>query len=393
MLKVQEYLQSGKTLDNLNEELSIEITYHKELPLVILNYNHLESPKNNPITNECRGLVLENNGNLVARSFSRFYNWGECQDEMPLFDWDSCTSESKKDGSLILIFYFDGKWYANTRGSFGMMPMFGSQWQADYHKMPMDFTWNQGFLKTLNINSLQELDSKLDRKITYVCEFCSPWNRVVITHKNPLMYLITCFEGESEIGPQKNSVFQEIEIYPLKNVDDITKFVNKHSGDVFEGIIVKDKNLRRWKFKNPDYVLRHRIMSYPGNLFLPKYLVPCILANDDELCVCAPEIVDCYNSYKKKIEDAYLELEQFWEKTHKIENQKEFGLAAYRKTPFYGVLFDIRRKLGTNQTVKDLKDAWSKNADGILKILFEKKENYNYARSSKEDNPKDRLGN
>lgn len=39
MLKVQEYLMSGKTLDDLKAELGINVAAHPTLPLVVLNYD------------------------------------------------------------------------------------------------------------------------------------------------------------------------------------------------------------------------------------------------------------------------------------------------------------------------------------------------------------------
>jgi hypothetical protein len=77
MLAVQEYLKT-KTLDNLHDELAIEINRHDTLPLAILNYNQIKSPKKHPIVLECRGLVLEiETWKIIARSFPRFFNFGE----------------------------------------------------------------------------------------------------------------------------------------------------------------------------------------------------------------------------------------------------------------------------------------------------------------------------
>lgn len=77
-LEVQKYLRSGKTLEQLTSELGIKVTHHSSDPLVILNYCQIDSPKFHPITLECRGLVLEKQSwNIVARSFKRFFNFGE----------------------------------------------------------------------------------------------------------------------------------------------------------------------------------------------------------------------------------------------------------------------------------------------------------------------------
>mgnify|MGYP000921629595 FL=1 len=76
MLEVQKYLKSGKTLEDLKNELAIKTTHHDSLPLVILNYDQIESrPKDHPIVRECRGLTLRSdNFDLVGKSFNRFFN-------------------------------------------------------------------------------------------------------------------------------------------------------------------------------------------------------------------------------------------------------------------------------------------------------------------------------
>ena len=152
MLQVQEYLQT-KSHDALSDELGIKVNRHDTLPLVILNYDQIESPKTNPIVRECRGLVLHaDTHELVARSFSRFFNWGEVVEEMPEFDFSDFIIQSKEDGSLILIYFFDGEWRVNTRGSF-----------AQDHMQFQDFTWTHGILKALHIDHMNELDRFLDQ--------------------------------------------------------------------------------------------------------------------------------------------------------------------------------------------------------------------------------------
>jgi tRNA splicing ligase len=151
MLEVQKYL-NNKTLDDLNNEFAIKTTFHPNLPLVILNYDQIESkPKNHPIVRECRGLVLNSTDwSVAARSFPRFFNWGEVAEEMKDFDFSDFLVQSKEDGSLCLIYNFNGEWLANTRGSFATDLM---QHQS--------FTWQEGFCMAMGVKNLKELDGVL----------------------------------------------------------------------------------------------------------------------------------------------------------------------------------------------------------------------------------------
>lgn len=81
-MKIQDWLRNnGGNLELLEEQLGIKSNCHED-GRVILNYDQINSPKNNDLVRECRGLVLDKNNNweLVARSFSRFFNLGEIVD-------------------------------------------------------------------------------------------------------------------------------------------------------------------------------------------------------------------------------------------------------------------------------------------------------------------------
>lgn len=59
MLKVQEFLLSGGTLAQLEEQYSIKIREHSFLGVVCLNYDQINSPLGEEIVQECRALILE----------------------------------------------------------------------------------------------------------------------------------------------------------------------------------------------------------------------------------------------------------------------------------------------------------------------------------------------
>ena len=293
MLEVQKYLKE-KSLEELTQEFGIIVNKHDSLPLMILNYNQLESPKTASIVRECRGLVLHSeNYSLVAKSFSRFFNWGEVQDEQSLFDFSDFVIQSKEDGSLVIIYYYDGAWHANTRGSFAIDLM---QHQT--------FSWREGFCRALGIASLQELDSVLDTEVTYICEFCSPWNKVVRRYVEPVMYLLTAFRGAVEVSNAEadalaKSVFLRPQLYEFHSIEEIQKFLQEQSAEdpTFEGVVIKDKNGNRSKIKNPTYLGFHRLRGEGNNLFNPKHLLPFILSGeDDELLTYFEEVRETYSA-------------------------------------------------------------------------------------------------
>ncbi len=368
MLNVQNYLSSGKTIADLETELAIKSAYHPTEPLVILNYNQIESPKTDKIVRECRGLTLEiNSWNVVAKSFPRFFNWGEVQDEMDLFDFSDFHTLSKEDGSLCLIYNYKGNWYANTRGSFGIDEINFS-----------GITWNQGFCKALGVNSLNDL--KLDPSLTHVAEFCSPWNKVVRRYPDPKMYLLSAFDGLNElhiddVDKLVSNYFHRPMRYNFYSISEIQKFlqVTSEADATFEGVVICDKNGLRYKVKNPTYLALHSLKGEGNNLFHPKYLVPFILNGESsELLTYFPEATSKFNEYSEIVNNAYSVLEKTWEENWQIKEQKDFALSIVPKTKFSGILFSLRRLHGMNQSKELLKETWRNSFDAIMKILFDK---------------------
>lgn len=370
MLEVQKYLKDN-SLESLTVDLDIKVAVDDEHGLVILNYDQIESPKTHPIVRECRGLVLkQGTWDLVARSFPRFFNWGEVADEMPLFDFSNFWIDSKEDGSLCIIYWHDGKWHANTRGSFGKDLM---QFQ--------DFTWREAFLKALGISSYEELDGILDRQLTYVCEFVSPWNKVVRAYSEPKMYLLAVFEGLAELSEVREYVesangklpFLLPTRYTFTSIEEIQAFLQRLSEEdpTHEGVVIRDWQNRRWKIKNPTYLSLHKMRGEGDNLYNPKNILPFVMAGEgDELLTYFPEVKDRFYEIKAAVEAEYENLVQLWSETWKIEGQKDFALAIVGKTRFTGLLFDLRKRLSQNQTEEDLKKTWRGATDLILKVMF-----------------------
>jgi len=80
---------------------------HPSLPLSIYNYSRecQYSKQWDDITLTCRGLVLDTDGNVVAKPFPKFFNYEEhTSDEIPN---ESFEIYEKMDGSLGIVFYYE----------------------------------------------------------------------------------------------------------------------------------------------------------------------------------------------------------------------------------------------------------------------------------------------
>lgn len=355
MLKVQEYLKLNG-LEKLKEEYAIKVTEHPNLPLIILNYSQTDSPKTNAIVRECRGLVLDKDDNfsLIGRSFFRFYNWGEVQEEMKLFDWSNFFSQEKIDGSLIVVFSYQNKWFANTRGSFGLDKI---------HKT--NIIWKDLIWGKLDF-------SVLNPKLTYIFELVSPFNKVVRTYNKIELYLLTIFNKENELAVEEvDNIAGNLcrpEVYKFSSIEEIQDWLlEKSTSDPsFEGVVIRDKNNHRWKIKNIVFLKLHQLYGN-GNVFNAKNLLTFILTgNKDEVLNYFPEVKEYYEKYEEKINEEYEKLKEIWIICKDIKDQKEFALTIVGKTKFSHILFQLRKN-GQITDEKELKRLWQMSEEAILK--------------------------
>ena len=98
---------------------------HPYLPYTIYNYSPETqySKKWNDITLNCRGLILDDDFNIIARPWKKFFNLGEI--ELPIQFDTPVEVMDKADGSLGILYpeildtdeAFDILWRVSTRGS------------------------------------------------------------------------------------------------------------------------------------------------------------------------------------------------------------------------------------------------------------------------------------
>jgi len=201
------------------------------------------------ITSICRGLVLDGEGNIIARPFPKFFNYEEhinLGQEIPE-GWYKVFN--KEDGSLGISYPTPaGGLCLTTRGSFES---------------------EQAIRGT---RMLQEhfLYDELDRKnYTYLFEIIYPENRIVLDYKGEekliLLAKIEIETGKTAHIPLNERKFKTprrtFVLYPNyftkdKDYFDVGTTVNRE-GFVFEHI----KTHFRFKLKFEDYVRLHRTLS------------------------------------------------------------------------------------------------------------------------------------
>ena len=306
-------------LEQLNVELGIRIksynrsTGHK---FHVLNYNQIESPKNHPIADQCRGLILwEVDGlfKVVCRPFKRFYNYGECPEAQEHIDWDRSTVVEKVDGSLIKIWYdhVDKRWEIATRGTaFGEAE---TKLGKEYRELAIE--------AMCGIDSEEEFQSKaeiLDPECTYLFELIGPENRIVTPYKqNELVFLAVVDNFTGNVGTVPCTMFNKLygrsaKVFRLNNADDVIE-ASKNIKNLEEGFVVYDQfDKPVCKIKSPLYVSAHHIR---GEGLSRKRIIDLLLTNEiDEYLTYYPEDTKVIDPYRQSYYRLLVEIGETWDK-------------------------------------------------------------------------------
>lgn len=333
-MKTIEYIKTHG-LPKLIEDFKLNAVYHETLPLVLLKYDQIESPKYHEIVRECRTLILElNSWKVVAKSFRRFYNLNEYKDE--IFDWANFSIEEKIDGSLITLFHYNDNWHISTSGSFAKGKI--------NNESP---TWEELFFSILSRESF----AHLCYDHTYIFELCSPYNKVVKLHKQTHIVLlnIICRNSLKELSNnEKSNIAEKINCkiptkYNFPNINDAVLWLETQPSD-FEGFVLVDNNANRIKAKNANYLSLHGIAGN-GYIYLTRRLLPLVLNKQeekDEILSYFPEIKQKWDYLEGEICRVFKDADEILALYHDYD-QKKFALAIKGESKLLkAILFSCR---------------------------------------------------
>ena len=386
MMEVQKYLKEHG-IAKLQEEFAIMVTDYPDR--VVLNYNQIDSPRFHPIVDECRALILRKNENwtVLARSFDRFYNFGEGVDKGRAdtiytqrvaidpfssslydgeqkyrdFDLSRAFIQEKLDGSLISVYHDGEKWCASTR------KMAFAEGQTTFGQTFAELFWD--IAKKRNLEASMN-DMRLAGEFTLVFELTGPANRIVTPYAEADITLIggryigKPVEGNPDLfrelsATELDRLAQSLnvkrpKVYKIDGIDSLFELVNGMAS-MEEGVVLvlEGTNGSHWriKLKNAKYLaIAH--MRNNGNIS-PHRILALVMQNEHHEYL---KYFECDKPYFSFVECEYLEtlcrIKDIWEKVKNIENQKDFALTMMPMTQYSfekGVLFAVRK----NGTVVD----------------------------------------
>jgi RNA ligase len=277
------------TLNKYHEEGLLHKQVHPTLPLTIWNYSETVQYNNlwrlHPLLLQCRGLVTDDKGNVVARPFRKFFNLSENK-HTPTTDFEVY---SKMDGSLGILFNYNGEWIMATRGSF----------TSDQSVKGFEMLQKYGY-------------KNLKTEYTYLFEILYFENRIVVRYPFEDVVLlgiietktgreVDLYDGDEDIRIRNminNLGFRIVEKYDrISDYNTLSSMIK----DDEEGFVVRFSNGDRIKIKGLEYLRLHKIMTNVSTTGIWEVLSNG--GNFDEL------LKDIPDEFYQKIKSYVLELE------------------------------------------------------------------------------------
>ena len=310
-----------------NDELFESIRVRSQGNLTLYSYGKAISVEpDHPVIARTRGIIVTDDGTIVAYPFDRFFNHFEIQAK-PL-DFSTAVMLEKFDGTLINVFYANEEWKITTRGSF----------------YPNEGIYQERFdLMFTRLFDMTQL-TYFNREYTYMFELISKENRIVTHYDEEFVALIgarsnitfeECSEEQLDSFANSNKI-RRPEVYNLTNIDECIAYLDTLSDD-FEGIIVRS-GVNRLKIKKESYFALARIkMLNDREIF--EYIVGK-LHLDAEMLEWDEDVKGRIDSMKSQWKTTLTFMNRVYDRIFAEfgHDQKEFAFAS-NEYPFYWYLF------------------------------------------------------
>lgn len=240
---------------------------HPRLDLYLLNYTRKTQWEANwnPVTEMCRGMIVDGGYNTIANSFPKFFNLGErmelgnLPDELPVIT-------EKLDGFLGILYDDNGLPAISTRGSFeSQMAIWATEWIRSTGLAMEDFMSNFTYL-------FEIIEPALCREHGMIVDYGARAECVLLAVRNTITGEEVCHESEainlnlSFAQEYEGTLESAVAEMPIMGVDDSEGFVCKYSNGL------------RIKLKSDEYKRLHRLLKGLS----PKRILTTLIERGDE---------------------------------------------------------------------------------------------------------------
>ena len=298
-LKIINFIKSHSNWEELLTSSPYNLSIKRDGKLILFKYNQINSNFNEEICCEARGLILEEGTWKVVRmAFKKFFNIGESY--AAKIDWNTAVATEKIDGSIISVFYYDGKWRIATNSTI-------DAFKAELAGAGPYKTFGELFESVLPLSTF--VGNRYEN-ICWTFELVSPYNKVVIDYPETKVYLLsmrymTTLRELTNSALHAYSKLLRVEIpkaYILNNENDYRQLV-ADMPEGHEGIVVRDQYNERVKIKTLLYFEMHKAKN--NGVITLERIVNLIRANDHhEFLSYFPEYQSVFDDVKHQIDRA-----------------------------------------------------------------------------------------
>ncbi len=296
----------------LEDEGYIRSVKHTQLPLTVFNYTpktQFESAWGDyPILRKCRGLILDNEGEIIGRPFEKFHNWEELKSwELPS-NGDKIEITEKMDGSLLIVCRYGDDVVYSTRGSFYSDQCIDAQkiFRAMY-----DENW-------------------IEAGKTYLFEYVGPSNRIVVNYDEHDLIHLAIIDNKSGLDLPRDSRFNLVPVFSLNGGimgDELYTQLKSLDMSNKEGFVIRQISDGsypdfRVKIKYENYVFLHSILTNLSTVDVWEKLKAGETL-DDILDVTPDEFNEFIKKTKKELENAFELIELRSKTAYNLAKTKE----------------------------------------------------------------------
>lgn len=304
-LKIVNFIKTHSNWEELLTSSPYNLTIKRDGKLILFKYNQINSDFNEEICCEARGLILEEGTWKVVRmAFKKFFNLGE--GFAAHIDWDTAIATEKIDGSIISVFFYDGKWRIATNSTI-------DAFKTELSDASLYKTFGELFESVLPLSTF--VGNRYEN-ICWTFELVSPYNKVVIDYPKTKVYLLSV----RFMDTLKELDYDQISTYAAKLRVSYPQFyyMNDEAGfrhiveqmpEGHEGIVVRDENGERVKIKTLLYFEMHRAKN--NGVITLERIVDLIRANDHyEFLSYFPEYQPVFDDVKRQIDHSEVVIEK-----------------------------------------------------------------------------------
>lgn len=227
------------------------ITVRKHPFLNIFIYNYTTRTQFDGLwdryTERCRGLITDENGNILNNPFPKFYNLGEKEyTKIENLPSEVPNITEKLDGMLGILYEEGNNVAISTRGTFES-PF--AEWATNW----------------LRLKGFKLEDFK--KGYTYLFEIVYPGSKIIVDYRGRAELVLlavrnNCDNTElSHVEEAKRLGLSYAKEYSFVNISDASEYLESRRGTESEGFVCRYSNGLRIKFKSVDYKRLHKILT------------------------------------------------------------------------------------------------------------------------------------